>query len=1162
MMYLLRTGIGYGVLGLILAGGLLHGRPASAQAPTETAPATPPPATSSPVEQIAALQAQVANAELAEDQKLRAAELAQQALADLQAAEASRGDAANYASATEKIPQRLEDVNRELIQLDRAGEPRLERAASLAELETERNDAQQRIAEWEKQLAEPPTSRITRRRAARQTLIEHPARLQQISDRLAAAPPEGEPSLLIELRQLRLQAERQAVQERAVAAQNELAMLDAEDAVGLPIRLRDKLTRQLSRLRKQIELVSNEVNRLRKEEAAARVREARIAAMLAQPLLKPILDANQQIALEEAEVRKKHESIQKLDKELEQQLAGLNKDFQNIQSLDKDLGLSTSVGLRLRKLRSQLPKVRFHQTRQQARIEDLEVAQFTLYERGNQLDDLNNLDAKAAQLVEQFADLNEVEREQLAEDALTALRTQQEYLNKVVTAYRNYIDTLTQLDLHEEELVEETIRFATFIDERVLWVRSHPPLQLTGVFSDRESISWLGNLDTWQTLGRTLREDVSRVPLLYGAVTVLFVFLQLMRRRMGRHLHDATKSAQSRVSVSVLPTVRALEFTVLSAILWPGVMLFLSWRLWQTPDPPRTVLVVAATLSRLAAVFLLLELVRQSMRPRGLCEIHFGLHGATARHIRQRIRRFMMLALPLAAAVALTHFYNGDDRPAFIERMLFIVSMLVVSTFAHGLFHRGGELRELESFHDGGWIQHLSFLWHALAVGLPLVLVVLAATGYFYSAQELMVRGQISLCLLLSVIYLKAFLLRWLMLRHRRLRLQQLRERQQQAALQAQAAEDTGAPIPEAPVDEADLDTISRQSQRLVSTTLFVLSLIGAWMIWFDVIPAFRFLERWPLWEYAVQVREVIPNESGRPDYRMTEVLKAVTVAHLALGVLILVLTMTAARNLPGLLEITLLERLPIDRSTTYAVTALVRYSLVLIGIVLTSQALGIGWSKVQWLAAALTVGLGFGLQEIFANFVSGIIILFEQPVRVGDVVTIDGVSGVVNRIRIRATTITDWDRKEYIVPNREFITGRLLNWTLSDRMNRVLVNVTVAHGSDIDVVRSTILAVAQKHENVLDDPAPLAILEGMGEVGLNFVLRAYLPNLEIRLQTLHDLHAGVHRQLHAAGIEIALPRRELHMRTPVTIAESGRASGGNGRHHMTTRERVDASGG
>src|SRR5258708_22562978 len=165
------------------------------------------------------------------------------------------------------------------------------------------------------------------------------------------------------------------------------------------------------------------------------------------------------------------------------------------------------------------------------------------------------------------------------------------------------------------------------------------------------------------------------------------------------------------------------------------------------------------------------------------------------------------------------------------------------------------------------------------------------------------------------------------------------------------------------------------------------------------------------------------------------------------------------------------------------------------VGIVLACVMLGMTWSKVHWLLAGVSVGLGFGLQEIFANFISGLLILFERPVRVGDVVTVGDVTGVVSRIRIRATMITDADRKELIVPNKEFITSRVLNWTLSDQINRVVINVGAAYGSDVDHVREILLRLAHDDQHVLDEPAPVATFERFAERTLNFVLRCYLPS-------------------------------------------------------------------
>ncbi|MGE0376109.1 MAG: hypothetical protein AB7Q45_11930, partial [Planctomycetaceae bacterium] len=862
MLQLLRT---YGrkwLSSVWLAGCVLVGSPLVAQAPPEPAASAVTPANGMvAAEQIAALQAQAAAiADLTEEQRTRIAELAQQALAEIQAAETSRNEAARYAADLEKVPQRLKEVEQELREVDRAGEPKLDPRAGISDLETERNAAQQRMTELEKLLTQAsvdPTVRTTRSRAARQFLIESPSKLQQVKERLAEPPPEGEPAVLSNLRQARLHVERQMLMEREAAAKNELALLDAEDAVGIPTILRERYNREVTRLRKQVEFLTGHVNRLRQKEADDRVREARLAAMEAQPLLKPLLEANKQIAGEESEIRKNHEVVQKADQELEKRLTDLRKDFQEIETLDKEFGLSTSLGLRLRKIRSQLPNLRSHETQQRTRLETLEEAQFTLYERSDQLDDLHDVEAVAAELIAAATGLSEPERRQLDEDAVSALRTQRDYLDKVVNAYRNYTDTLTRLDLHEQELIEVTRRFAAFIDERVLWVRSHRPLNVRDVLADWESVAWWWHPSTWRAIGRALVEDLQDVPLLYTAAGALLVFLLMLHRRMGRRLHEVTRNAQSRVIVTVLPTVRAIEFTVFASIIWPGLMWFLAWRMWQSPDPPRIVLAAAVSLSRVAGIYLLLELLRQSMRPSGLCEVHFGLYGATARRIRQRLKQLVIFGLPLVAAVALTHFHNGDDRQSFIERLLFMAAMGVLSFVAHGLLRRGrGDLRELQALRGGGWIGQLDFLWHLLAVGLPLFLAALAAAGYYYSAQKLAVRCQILLCLLLSLAYLRAFLLRWLMLRHRRLRLQQLRERQAAASQQAEAAGELGASLPDVASDETNLDSISRQSQRLVSTTFAVVCLIGVWMIWFDVVPAFRFLERWPLWDYETQVNE------------------------------------------------------------------------------------------------------------------------------------------------------------------------------------------------------------------------------------------------------------------------------------------------------------------
>jgi potassium efflux system protein len=193
---------------------------------------------------------------------------------------------------------------------------------------------------------------------------------------------------------------------------------------------------------------------------------------------------------------------------------------------------------------------------------------------------------------------------------------------------------------------------------------------------------------------------------------------------------------------------------------------------------------------------------------------------------------------------------------------------------------------------------------------------------------------------------------------------------------------------------------------------------------------------------------------------------------------------------------------------------------------------IGIGWSKVQWLSAAMSVGLGFGLQEIFANFVSGLIILFEQPVRVDDVVTIGEVTGKVSKIRIRATTIRRWDQRELIVPNKEFITGHLINWTLSDNVLRQEFSVGIAYGSDIAKAEKILYEVARANPLVLADPAPVVIFRSFGDNSLNFDLRLYISGMDKWMTVWHKTNCDIDTEFRKAGIEIAFPQRDLHIRS------------------------------
>ena len=183
-----------------------------------------------------------------------------------------------------------------------------------------------------------------------------------------------------------------------------------------------------------------------------------------------------------------------------------------------------------------------------------------------------------------------------------------------------------------------------------------------------------------------------------------------------------------------------------------------------------------------------------------------------------------------------------------------------------------------------------------------------------------------------------------------------------------------------------------------------------------------------------------------------------------------------------------------------------------------------------QWLVAAMGVGIGFGLQEIVANFISGIIILFERPVRVGDIISAGGAEGVVKQIKPRATILETFDRKEHLIPNKELITGQVVNWTLSDAAVRVVIPVGIAYGSDARHAMALMLEAASEVDNVLEDPAARASIEDFGDNALVLWLRCYVS--DDRIGTWTELRNLINEKFNEAGIVISFPQRDVHLDT------------------------------
>ena len=354
---------------------------------------------------------------------------------------------------------------------------------------------------------------------------------------------------------------------------------------------------------------------------------------------------------------------------------------------------------------------------------------------------------------------------------------------------------------------------------------------------------------------------------------------------------------------------------------------------------------------------------------------------------------------------------------------------------------------------------------------LPLALFVAVCFGYYYTALKLSDRLINTLYLLMFWLVVEAAFVRGLAVAARRLAYQRALAKRQAAK---EAGEGNDAIIEEPTLD---IEQVNQQSLRLIRLALLAGFIGVLYWVWADLISVFAYLDNITLYEYT----------SG-------------TGANMSM--------------------------VPI--SIGDVIGALV---IIGIGFVSTLSTLGVSWDKLQWLVAALSVGLGFGMQEIFANFISGIMILFERPVRIGDTITIGNLSGTVSKIRIRATTITDFDRKDIIVPNKTFITGQLINWSLTDTITRVTLKLGVDYGSDLDLVKHLLLKAAQENPRVLKDPEPHVYFLNFGQSTLDHELRMHVRDLGDRNPVIDEVNRFINREFKNHNINISFQQMEVYLK-------------------------------
>ncbi len=261
-----------------------------------------------------------------------------------------------------------------------------------------------------------------------------------------------------------------------------------------------------------------------------------------------------------------------------------------------------------------------------------------------------------------------------------------------------------------------------------------------------------------------------------------------------------------------------------------------------------------------------------------------------------------------------------------------------------------------------------------------------------------------------------------------------------------------------------------------------------------------------------------------------------VTLSSIFIFFIILMGVVYLARLLTSRMMEGILEKLQVDEGLRYTLRRITEYILVLLGAMIAFQFIGINLSGLAVIFGLISVGIGFGLQNITANFISGLILLFERPIQVGDRITVGETEGDVLEINIRSTTIRSLNNISIIVPNSEFVSSRVVNWSHGDPKIRIDVAVGVSYNSDLDTVIRCLKEVAEENPEVLKKPAPEVHLREFGDSAWNMVLRIWIRNPKRHYYVQSDINCAIVRKFRQHAVEIPFPQHDVHIRSPLPV--------------------------
>ena len=1016
------------------------------------------------------------------------------------------------------LPKRIEDLQKAL-QLDREQALRTwsERLPADADGETLERllEQQQRIvSELQAQIDAVELEMTVSLTKPLQAASDIAALRRRVED--MSAPPvadqAGERTALLKARQIR-----HASELRRAKAELDLRVIEQDSAAlrqrQLELSVRE-LRQRLGIDQRRVEILQDRIANLWRTELQTLIKHlAETEAALAGSSEVVLLAAEENIGLG-AELVDNHEQLSRDRRALtsiEEERAYVTEALRDSRARLDLGGANEHVGRWMWTERRRLETpARLRQTLDSTRITlaDLRLRLVTLNDQQQQLSDIPRALRALQEASEAGAD-DEQSDAGSDEQLPPLLHERVELLRLLEPVIARRIAALQQSETALQERLTATEALQALLDRHLLWLPSHGDVDrdwLDRVPAGLRDLTLLSRFAT--TLKLSIRSASER-PALWSSCLIAMLALITLRLQARPRIRAQAALIDRTHTPNYKATGVAFLWTALGALSVPAALGIIGMLLQQVGNPGRYSHSLGLACIAVLPMLLAIQLLRWSLLDSGLADAHFGWHRQRRQALQRLVPLGAVIVLPLYYVIMLAFFRRSDIAIDMQARLAVIASAVALAWIFWRLLKPGKVW---------GYASKPSPMHWILRTLLPLLLLAnaaLAVSGYIYSAGVLLKSVLESISLIIVVTIALGMLERWFLVGRQNLAMRQF-EAGQAAAREQTVNTMESVVIPE---DDISAQEVGAQTASLLRGLRLSLLTIGLLWVWVDVLPAIYRLDEIALWHFS---------DTGADGATVS---LPVTLDAVLLGIFALVVTVLGSRNLPGLVELSLLSRAGVDAASRYVITSLLRYTIVIGGTLIGFSLLGMRWSQLQWMAAALTVGLGFGLQEIFANFVSGIILLFERPFRVGDVITVGDMNGRVTRIRTRATTILDFDNKEIVMPNKTFITGHLTNWGLSDTTTRVIVKVGVAYGTDPVATRELLLQAAAEDPRVLAEPAPSCWFLAFGASSLDFELRVFVASLSDRLESQNGLNIRINELFAEHGIQIAFPQLDLHVR-------------------------------